>query len=137
MGTTFAEIKLVNTFDELKARDGIITKKEIKQVTASALVDTGAGTLVMPEDVCKQLGLEIIGKKTATVAGGARVMCKKAGPVTIYCQGRDCTCNAWVMPGEKNVILGVIPLEDMDFVVNPVKQCLEGAHGDEWTIMVI
>jgi hypothetical protein len=27
--------------------------------------------------------------------------------------------------------LGVIPLEDMDLVVDPVKQELAGAHGDE------
>jgi hypothetical protein len=37
-----------------------------------------------------------------------------------------------VLPGQKEILLGVIPLEDMDLRVNPVECCLEGIHGDDW-----
>jgi hypothetical protein len=34
--------------------------------------------------------------------------------------------------GTEEILLGVIPLEDMDLIVNPVDGCLAGAHGDDW-----
>jgi len=38
---------------------------------------------------------------------------------------------ALVVPGAEKVLLGVIPLEGLDLMVNPVTQELVGAHGDE------
>jgi hypothetical protein len=38
---------------------------------------------------------------------------------------------ALVMPGDGDVLLGAIPLEDMDLIVHPASQELRGAHGDE------
>jgi glutamine amidotransferase PdxT len=59
------------------------------------------------------------------------VVCKVTEPVEIRWKERFATCNAIVIPGAENVLLGAIPLEDMDLMVNPVKQALEGVHGDE------
>jgi hypothetical protein len=41
-----------------------------------------------------------------------------------------------VIPESEEVLLGAIPLEDMDLRVNPVKQALEGIHGDEVLYML-
>jgi hypothetical protein len=41
------------------------------------------------------------------------------------------TCEPWVLPGTDEVLLGAIPLEDMDLIVDPKNQKLVGAHGDE------
>ena len=62
--------------------------------------------------------------------------CKVTEPVMIFCKDRFTACPALVMPNEQAVLLGAIPLEDMDLIVNPAKQILEGAHGDEVVCMV-
>jgi hypothetical protein len=41
------------------------------------------------------------------------------------------TCQAWVIPNAKEILLGAIPLEDMDLMVDPAGRKLVGAHGDE------
>jgi hypothetical protein len=43
---------------------------------------------------------------------------------------------AVVLPEGKEILLGVIPLEGMDLMVNPCAQRLEGAHGDEMVFML-
>jgi hypothetical protein len=56
--------------------------------------------------------------------------------VEIHWQDRDTTCPALVLPDAGEVLLGAIPLEDMDLMVDPVRQVLTGAHGDEILCMV-
>jgi predicted aspartyl protease len=51
MGTVYAEITLKNTGDSIKARDGILAAEKVRGTTVRALVDTGAGTLVINEAV--------------------------------------------------------------------------------------
>ncbi|MDR1625671.1 MAG: retropepsin-like domain-containing protein, partial [Spirochaetia bacterium] len=59
MGTVYAEITVKNTGDGIKARDGIIPEQEVRGTTLRALVDTGAGTLVINEAVRQKLGLQV------------------------------------------------------------------------------
>jgi len=40
------------------------------------------------------------------------------------------------MPNANNVLLGAIPLEAMDLIINPSKQELIGAHGDKIVYMI-
>ncbi|GHV41630.1 hypothetical protein AGMMS50268_16740 [Spirochaetia bacterium] len=136
MGITYTEITLKNADDRVRVEEGLIKEKDVRQVTVTAMVDTGAGTLVITEAVCEQLGLSIQGLRNATVVGGGKAICKRTSPVTIYWKDRSSACNALVVPGETNILLGAIPLEDMDLIVNPVKQVLEGAHGDEILMML-
>jgi clan AA aspartic protease len=131
MGITYTEITLKNAGDRVRVEEGLIKEKDIRQVTVEAMVDTGAGTLVITDAICKQLGLRIQGLRNATVAGGGKALCKVTEPVAIHWQDRFAACNALVIAGEGTVLLGAIPLEDLDLVVNPVKQIVEGAHGDE------
>ena len=51
-------------------------------------------------------------------------------PVDIYWKNRSSSQRAVVIPGAEDVLLGAIPLEDMDLMVNPVNQELVGIHGD-------
>jgi clan AA aspartic protease len=136
MGITYTEITLKNSIDVDKVEDALIKEQDIRQVTVQAMVDTGAGTLVITEEICEQLGLRIQGLRNATVVGGGKAFCKVTNPVTIYWKDRYTACPALVVPGEKIVLLGAIPLEDLDLIVNPVKQEVEGAHGDEVLMML-
>jgi clan AA aspartic protease len=127
----YAEITLKNAGDIVKLRDGLIREKDVRSVTVTALVDTGAGTLVINETVCRKLGLEIRGLRGATLADSGTVTCKVTEPVEIRWKNRETACMAMVVSGDGDILLGAIPLEDMDLIVNPAKRELVGAHGDE------
>ena len=136
MGNVYAEITLKNSWDVTNVGRGIISDKEVRTLTLTALVDTGASTLVINEDICRQLGLSIVETHTATLAGGVRKECKITEPVQIHWKDRQVACNALVLP-EGDALLGIIPLEFMDLMIDPIRRELTGAHGDQIVTLVM
>jgi clan AA aspartic protease len=132
MGEVREKITLINQSDMVKRSIGYIQESEVRQLTVDAVVDTGAWRLVMGEEACRQLGLAIVQDSEATLAGGVRRACKITEPVEIRWKDRFASCHALVLPGKEEILLGVIPIEDMDLKVNPVDACLAGAHGENW-----
>jgi len=130
MGNVYAEITIKNSGDVTNVGRGIILDKDVRSLTVTALVDTGATTLVINEGMCQQLGLSIEKTSTASLVGGQKAICKITEPVRIIWKDRDTVCRAWVLPGEDEALLGVIPLEDMDLIVDPRRNELIGVHGD-------
>ena len=59
MGNVYAEITLKNCGDVTNVGRGIISEKDIRAVSVTALVDTGAMTVVINEDICKKLGAHL------------------------------------------------------------------------------
>jgi len=131
MGTVYETITLKNASDVANAEKGLIKDHEVRETTVRALVDTGAGTLVLSEEIREKLGLRIVGLRRATLANDSKEICKVTEPVDIHWKDRETTCRALVSSGWGDILLGAIPLEDMDLMVNPVKQELVGVHGDE------
>ena len=131
MGIVHAEITLKNAGDVTNVLRGYIKESEVRQTTVRAMVDTGAGTLIINEELCVQLGLKIIGLRGATFANETKEICKVTEPVEIHWKERSCSIRATVVPNTSEILLGAIPLEDMDLIVDPVRQTLAGAHGDE------
>ncbi|MDR1803668.1 MAG: clan AA aspartic protease [Treponema sp.] len=129
MGRVFAEITLKNAVDVGNLKRRTIKKEEIRQITVKALVDTGAPTLIINETIRQKLGLEPCGTKPVRMANGTIDTVKIAEPVEIQWENRKMTCQPMVLPGARRIFLGVIPLEDMDLMVDPTKQVLIGAHG--------
>jgi hypothetical protein len=70
MGEVRTEVTLVNIGDTVKARDGLIPKSEVRQLTVNAVVDTGAWTLVINEKTREKLGLRVEEPNETTLAGG-------------------------------------------------------------------
>jgi clan AA aspartic protease len=136
MGIVRTEITLKNAGDVQKAVDGIINENEIRHITVQAMVDTGAGTLVIDEALCDKLGLAIKGLRRSSLADSSKVFCKVTAPVEVHWKDRETACDAIVLPNIDEVLLGAIPLEGMDLMVNPVDQQLTGAHGDEVLYMI-
>ena len=136
MGIVREEITLKNGTDVGDCERGFIKEPEIRQATVTAMVDTGAGTLVINEELRVKLGLGIKGLRRATFANEAKEMCKVTEPVEIHWKGRSSSVRALVIPGCSEVLLGAIPLEDMDLMVDPVHQVLTGVHGDEIVCLV-
>jgi clan AA aspartic protease len=136
MGEVLERITLVNTGDATNARRGIIKETEVRQVAVDAVVDTGAGPLVITEALRQQLGLEIEKDHSVNLAGNVPQKCTVAELVDIRWKDRYTSSRPIVLPTGHETLLGVIPLEDMDLKVNPIDRCLEGAHGDEWVHQV-
>jgi clan AA aspartic protease len=126
MGIIQTEITLKNAKDET-----------IAPATVTAIVDTGSLNLVITEELRQKLGLGIVGEKTAHIANGQRVACKRTEAVEVQWKDRDTVVHALVIPGAEKVLLGAIPLEDMDLMVNPVSQELVGIHGDKVEYLVL
>jgi clan AA aspartic protease len=131
MGSVLEEITLRNGGDIVLARNGHIAEQDIRSFTVTALVDTGATTLVMGEDMREKLGLFVVETQTVTLAGGSEAFCGITEPVEICWKDRTSSVRAWVLPGEDQVLVGVIPLEEMDLIVDPANQKLVGAHGNK------
>jgi clan AA aspartic protease len=136
MGTVYSEINLKNALDVGKAREGLIPQKEIRTITVTAMVDTGTGTLIINEETRQKLGLAIEGLRRATLADGTNAPYQVTEPVNIHWKDRATTCRALVVPGANEILLGVIPLEDLDLIVDPTRQELIGAHGSEALYML-
>jgi len=136
MGNVYAEITVKNAFDIGRVSAGQITENNVRTVTLTAIVDTGATTLVINEDTFNTLGLSVVETRNINIAGGAQVECKVTSPVCIQWKGRQATVNAVMLP-QGNPLLGVMPLEFMDLIVDPIRRELVGAHGDEAILMAM
>jgi clan AA aspartic protease len=108
MGLIYADIKLSNP-----------AKEGLQSMDVKSLVDTGALFLCIPEHISIQLQLKEFEKREVTVADGSKKICSYVGPVKINFNNRTCLTGALVL-GEM-VLLGAIPIEDMDLVIHPAK----------------
>ena len=95
---------------------------ELAGVEVVALVDTGALHLCIPEHVRIQLKLEAIDEKEVTLADGSKRLVPYVGPIEIKFKNRTCFARALLLGTQ--VLLGAIPMEDMDLIVHPLKQML-------------
>ena len=95
---------------------------QLSPITTSALVDTGAMTSCIPEHVAVQLQLPEIEKREVTTADECPYVVPYVGPVQIRFQNRTCFTGALVI-GD-SVLLGAVPMEDMDLVVSPSRQTI-------------
>jgi clan AA aspartic protease len=86
----------------------------------SALVDTGAMTICIPEHIAVQLQLTEIERREVTTADERSHVVPYVGPIQIRFQNRTCFTGALVL-GE-SVLLGAVPMEDMDLVISPSRQ---------------
>jgi len=99
------------------------SKQNLSKLEAVALVDTGAVHLCLPQHLAIQLGLMELEKREVTLADGSRIAVPYMGPVEITFKNRRCFTGAMVMGDE--VLLGAIPMEDMDLVVTPSRQAVD------------
>ena len=109
MGMVYAQIELSNP-----------KMPELVPYQVESLVYTGAFMLCIPEHVRLQLRLDELEKREVTLADNRKQLCPYVGPVQIHYANRSCFTGALVL-GER-VLLGAIPLEDMDLIVHPLKR---------------
>src|SRR4029077_18882809 len=98
-------------------------KPELQPVEVDALADSAAVHLCIPIHIQLQLGLEESMKKEATLADGSKRLVPYVGPVEIRFKNRVGFTGALVLGDE--VLLGAIPMEDMDLVIIPKTMTLD------------
>jgi len=130
MGHVNTQITLKNIKDIFKAEQGIIQETEIRKATVDVMVDTGSTMLVVNEQLFDQLGLGVTGERQISLANDATETCKLTDALEINWEDRSFTMPALVVKDASEFLLGVLPLEGMDLMVDTVTQRLVGAHGD-------
>jgi predicted aspartyl protease len=136
MGRVLAEVTIENLEDLWAVRRGVLTTEQVRRVTVTdALADTGATMLSLPSKLIRQLGLIKTGSRrirSTTGIGEAAVY----STVWLTIQGRDCPLDVMEVPDDVPVLIGQIPLERLDFVVDPLGRRLIGnpAHDGEYMI---
>ena len=97
--------------------------QELAPLEVSALADTGAVHLCIPEHVALQLQLQELEKREVVLADGHRRTVPYMVPVEVRFRNRRCFTGAMVLGNE--VLLGAIPMEDMDLVLQPQLQSID------------
>ncbi len=95
---------------------------QLNALETSALVDAGAMTVCIPEHIAVQLKLPEIEKREVTTADERSRVVLYVGPIQIRFQNRTCFTGALVL-GD-TVLLGAVPMEDMDLVISPSRQTI-------------
>ncbi len=111
MGLIYADLLLANP-----------RKPELKPMQVRALADSGALHLCIPEHIAIQLGLEELYSREVTTADGSKHLCPYVGPIQLKFENRGCFTGALVLGNE--VLLGAVPMEDMDVLLSPAKQAV-------------
>jgi clan AA aspartic protease len=106
MGLVLADIELANP-----------KKPEMTPLAVRAMVNTGAMTICIPEHVAVQLDLQEIEKREVTTADERSHVVPYVGPIQIRFENRTCFTGALVI-GD-SILLGAVPMEDMDLVLSP------------------
>ena len=133
MGKALVTAKIENMEDLFAAKKGLIKPEDVRSVEVTdALVDTGATILSLPQRLVARLGLSPLRARPARTSAGT-VTVQVYGTARLTIQGRDCPTDVAEVPDDCPVLVGQIPLELLDFVVDPKGQRLIGnpAHGGE------
>ena len=124
MGLVYTNIELIRGADLVLCREGYLKEDQIKRLSVKALVDSGAYMLAINQSIKAQLNLQTVDEQIAELADGTQLRLEVVGPVEIHFENRRAMVDAMVLPGEAEVLLGAIPMEEMDVMVDPKQQQL-------------
>ena len=113
MGLVYADIELINADDMALVRRSIMDKDEVKRMHINMLVDSGAYMMAINESIQEQLQLPFIEKRKSIMADGSIVEHSVVGPIVVKFQNRQAVCNAVVLQGSNEPLLGAIQMEEI------------------------
>lgn len=124
MGLVYADIELISGDDLALHRRGFLTEDQIKRMKVSMLVDSGCYMLAINTHIKEQLDLPVLEEQVARLADETEIRVEVVGPIELRFENRRASVDAMVFPGDAEPLLGVIPMEDMDVVIDPKQQRL-------------
>lgn len=113
------KIKLTNSYDEEDVTRGHRKTADVRSTEIEALVDTGATMMVLPADAVSRLGLLPAGYRKVRYADGRVAQVPWVSGIRVTILGRDTVINALVEAAGTTPLLGQIPLEELDLLVDP------------------
>ena len=118
LGNVLVKAKIENLEDVFNAEKGLIASDQIRSVEIDdALIDTRATTLLLPQRLIDALGLHPLRLRSARgLEGSLAIPMYRAVKLTI--QGRDCALDVGAIGDEFPVLIGQVPLEMLDWVVD-------------------
>jgi predicted aspartyl protease len=133
MDNVVVRARIENVEDLFDVAKGLRAADEVRAVDVEdALIDTGATMLSLPSRLIAQLGLRQLRSRMARTAAGVKEF-TVFGTAQLTVQGRDCRIDVTELPDDCPVLIGQVPLELLDFVVDPKGRRLIGNpdHGGQ------
>ena len=124
MGITYADIELIRAADLILVQEGYLTEDQVCRVSVTALVDSGSSMLAIPRSLARMLNLRKMDEIQTELANGDIMQVDVVGPVEVRFQNRKTLVNAVVIEAETEVLLGAIPMQGMDVVIDPKRERL-------------
>jgi predicted aspartyl protease len=134
MGKVLVTAKIENLGDLYNVEQGLLPNDQVRRTeVADAVIDTGATTLLLPKRMINALGLEPLRTRHSRGLGGEFIL-PVYGTVRLTIQERDCPLDVGEIGDEYPVLVGQIPLDALDWVVDTKGRRLIGNpdHGGEW-----
>jgi clan AA aspartic protease len=113
------KLTLWNNTDLDNAEQGLIPRAAVRKVELEALVDTGATMLLIPQEAVDALGLPIFDHLPVRLADNSVRQMPVAASLRIAILNRGMLCDALVGPAGSTALIGQIPLERLDLIVDP------------------
>lgn len=138
MERVLVSAEIINLADLILPDKGLLPADQVRRIVVDdALVDTGATTLSMPKSLIDKLGLAPGRTRQARTTAGYKTV-QMHGATKLIIQGRECLSDVTELPKECPVLIGQVPLELLDFLIDPVGQRLIGnpAHDGEQMIQL-
>ncbi|HKP32535.1 MAG TPA: retropepsin-like aspartic protease [Chitinophagaceae bacterium] len=122
MGNVYADIELINGEDFILARKSQMDKDEMKSMNVNMMVDSGCCMMAINETIQEVLQLPCHDTERIQLADGKIVDLNVVGPIEVRFANRRASCDAYVLPGNAEPLLGNIPMEQMDVLIHPLRQ---------------
>ncbi|MEO1298432.1 MAG: aspartyl protease family protein [Cyanobacteria bacterium J06636_16] len=125
MGKILTTLTVTNRIDAGAAERDLLPDDQIRSVKLdNVVVDTGATTLCLPPEVISQLGLKLLKEvNVATANGFSKARIFRDAEISLL--GREGTFECLELPGERDPLLGVIPLEALGIELDLQNQKLK------------
>ena len=130
MGEIRSNVSLENTVDRGVFDRGQGQETDVRRATIDGMVDTGAVSLILPQDVVERLGLDQQGTAVVTYADERQDERPLAGPVTVRIGNRAMVTNCIVGPARSEPLIGQVVLEMLDLIADCANHTLEPRYPD-------
>ena len=121
----YADVELVNAKDIGLAEEGYMPEAEVRRMDVQMLVDSGAYMMGINDEIRAQLGLnKTLRRAPARLADNQVVDLDVVGPIQVRFANRIANVDAIVLPRNAKPLLGAIPMEYMDVLIDPRAQQL-------------
>lgn len=124
MGEVRVKVRLVNEGDRLMCERGRLSKRKIRRADISAVVDTGAVMVLLPQDLVERLGLKKFDRRIVVLADERKVELDQVGPLSLAVGDREMKTDCLAGPPGCEPLVGQIIMEALDLIVDPVLRTL-------------